>query len=482
MTSTLTRPPIVAVLGHVDHGKTTLLDAIRQTNVAGGEFGGITQHIGAYQVDVKTKNNVQKITFIDTPGHEAFSKMRSRGAQITDVVVLVVDGVKGVQPQTEESIAHIKKAGVPFIVAATKMDLPQANLDRVKKHLVKAGVGVEGLGGDTVVVPVSATQKKGLDNLLEMIILVVQLHGIKGDANDPLNAVVIESRLDNKRGPLATILVKAGILNIADDIYLEEEKIRVRAMFDENGKGVSQALPSKAVEVMGFKSAPPVGSILTRVKSKIKDSEVAEAVVLPPILFEEENKLKLILNTDTVGSMEAISGKLGKDIKVVETALGEIKESQVANAQSAKAIIIGFNVRVNKNARKIADLEGVLIKTYNIIYDLLEEVEEVARLVIEGTKDEISGSAKVIAQFSTSQGNIAGLIVVTGKITKGDQVKLMRGDKEIGQGRILTLRKGKEEVSKVVKDEECGAKLSSKLDFLIGDMILSIKDFDIKLK
>lgn len=473
----LSRPPIVAVLGHVDHGKTTLLDTIRNANVAKGESGGITQHIGAYQVEVDTKEGKRKITFIDTPGHEAFSKMRSRGAAVTDLVILVVSAVDGVQPQTEESLNHIKKAGVPFIVAATKMDLPEANIERVKKHLAKVDVLTEGYGGDVVVIGVSAVSKKGINELLEMILLVSEMKGLEGTQNDPFQAVIIESRLDNKRGVVATIIVKKGTLQKGEDIYLGQEKTRIRAMFDEYGKEVIKAYPSKPVSILGFKNVPPVGEVVTKEKT-VQNTPLFKK---PVSVQTEEKQLKIILKADTIGSLEAILGKLDNNIFVLEASLGEIGESEILRAESAQAFIIGFNVKVSKAARKLASDEKVHVKTYTIIYELLDEIYDVAEFIREGVKEIVLGQGKIIAKFQTSDGLIAGIAVLSGKLAKGDKIKLVRSDQEVGVGRITSLKQGKEDVSKIEQGKECGAKLSSNLDFQLTDMILSVKVPEIKL-
>lgn len=476
-TTVISRPPIVAVLGHVDHGKTTLLDTIRNANVAKGESGGITQHIGAYQVEVDTKEGKRKITFIDTPGHEAFSKMRSRGAAVTDLVILVISAVDGVQPQTEESLNHIKKAGVPFIVAATKMDLPEANIDRVKKHLAKVDVLTEGYGGEVVVVPVSAVSKKGINELLEMILLISEMKGLKGTENDPFNGVIIESRLDNRKGPLATIIVKKGFIQKGDDIYLRAEKTRIRAMFDEFGKEVLKALPSRPVILLGFKNVPPVGEVV----SKEKTVQNTPSFIKPTSVQTEEKQLKIIIKADTVGSLEAILGKLDQNIFVLEASLGEIGESEILRAQTAQAFVIGFNVKVAKAAKQLATQEKVHVKTYTIIYELLDEIYDVAEFIKEGEKEEILGEGRIIAKFSTSEGAIAGISIVSGKLSKGDKIKLVRGDQEIGTGKILNLKQGKKDISKIEQGKECGAKLSSNLDFQLTDVILSVKLKEIKL-
>lgn len=469
--STLSRPPVVAVLGHVDHGKTTLLDAIRKSSVAKGEFGGITQHIGAYQVEVDTREGKRKITFIDTPGHEAFSQMRSRGAAITDLVILVIDATKGVQPQTEESIEHIKKAKVPFIVAATKMDLPGANIERVKKHLSKIGILTEDYGGEIVVVPVSSVTNTGINQLLEMILLIAEMNGLKGDRNDPFLGVVIESELDRKKGPVGTVLVKQGTVKVGEDIFLGEKKERIRAMFDEYGRNLTEAGPARPVEILGFTFPPPVGGIVTKEKTSLKPFEIKRSTEADPNL----KQLTIILKTDAIGSLEAILGKLNKNIHVLEGGIGDIGESEIMRAQTSHAFVIGFQVKVSKSAKKLAEEDKVMLKTYTIIYDLLDELHDAADLLGEGIKEEILGRAKVLAIFSTSEGKIAGLSVISGKLVNGDKVKLMRNEIEIGTGKILNLKQAKNDVPKIDQGEEGGAKLSTNLDFIVGDMLISVK-------
>lgn len=473
----LTRPPVVAVLGHVDHGKTSLLDAIRKTNVVKKEFGGITQHIGAYQVEVETKEGKRKITFIDTPGHEAFSKMRSRGASVTDMVVLVVDATEGVKPQTEESLQHIKKAGVPFIVAATKMDLPDASVDRVKKHLAKIGLTTEGYGGDVVVVGTSSVKKSGIKELLEMILLILEMNGLPGTSKDPFTGVIIESKLDSKKGPSTTILVKKGILKEGEEIYLGDKKIRVKAMFDEYGKRVNEAPPSKPVEVLGFEVLAPVGAIITKEKTE----EALRQIKRTTPYLADKKQLPIILKTDTLGSLEAILSELDERIYVVEGTIGDIGQSEILRAASSNASIIGFNVKASQTAKTLAKEEKVLVKTYTIIYELLEELYDVAQFILEGEKEEILGQGKIITVFSTSAGKIAGIQVLSGKLAKGDKVKLVRDNKEIKMGRIVNLKQGKDDVSQVKEGSQCGAKLSSNLDFSVGDVLLSIKTVEILL-
>ena len=360
------RPPIVAVLGHVDHGKTTLLDSIRKTNVVAREHGGITQHIGAYQVDYKG----EKITFIDTPGHAAFSKMRSRGAQVTDLVVLVIAADDGIKPQTKESLAHIKQVNVPFLVAINKTDLPQASTDMVKSQLAENNVLVEDYGGDIVCVEVSAKQQKGIDDLLEMIILLSKMGDLKANPFGVFDGVVIDSKLDSQKGPLATVLVKNGTLEIGDKIFADDCMGSVKLMVDEFGKKANKAEPSKPIEVLGFKAVPSVGAKVEKKQRFNSDEKIINQKVELKTDDLEENKqsedgVKIILKTDTVGSLEAIKANLPKEVVIISAETGQINESDILLAQSTKADILGFNVKSSELVKKLSQTEKINIKTYN---------------------------------------------------------------------------------------------------------------------
>ncbi|HUD19479.1 MAG TPA: translation initiation factor IF-2 [Patescibacteria group bacterium] len=477
------RPPIVAVLGHVDHGKTSLLDAIRKENVAGGEFGGITQHIGAYQVAIEGR----LITFIDTPGHEAFAKMRSRGANVADIALLVVAADDSVKPQTKESIDQIKAAGVSMIVVVNKVDLPTANIDRVKQDLAKVGVQVEGFGGDVPIIGVSAKAGTGLKDLLELVSLMAQMKELKNEAAAPFEAVVIETRLDKGKGMVATILVKKGTLKYGMTIY-EGAKIvaKVRAMFDEYGKVVMSAGPSKPVEVLGFTTLPQVGALLTSLPIVIaaapqvkKDITAAPTNDLPdwlkPVNEQEKEKLNIILRGDTSGSLEAITASLGDRIRLIGSNVGDITEADVLMARGTKAFIVGFNVKCPPAVAKLAQTEKVIFRTYNIIYELLDEMTE----VVSGMKEVLSqerelGSGVIIAEFPYEKTRIAGTKVTTGRLARGDSVKIMRAEEEIGRAKIKSIRKGKEEVTKVEEGVQCGIQLDRTVAFQVNDGIISV--------
>lgn len=464
-----TRPPIVTIMGHVDHGKTTLLDAIRKTNVAEGENGGITQAIGAYQVGINTKEGIKKITFIDTPGHEAFIKMRSHGAKITDIVILVVAANDGVMPQTIESIQHIKKEKVPVIVAINKMDLTDARVDRVKKQLAKNGLSVEGYGGDIVTVEISAKTGKGIQDLLEMVILTAEMNEIKADPKGNLKLAIIESKLDKRRGPVATAIVLNGTLHVRDTIELSGIKSRIRALINDKGESIENAPPSTPVEIVGLEKVAEIGESVEEIKTEdnktIKEEE-----------NKTESKLNIILKTDVIGSLEAIELSLPKEVAIISKGTGDITESDVLLAKTNKAIIIGFNVKLYPQVETLAKTEKIRIKTYSIIYKLLDEIGEVIDILNNPEAlEEIMGRAKIIAKFMTSFGEIAGSKIIEGRMARGDQVRLYREEKEVGVGKIKSIRKLKDEVPKAELGTECGILFTTLLDFQIGDMIVSVR-------
>jgi translation initiation factor IF-2 len=490
------RPPIVAVLGHVDHGKTTLLDTIRKTHVAAREHGGITQHIGAYQINVKSqianrksKDQDQFITFIDTPGHEAFAKMRSRGAAVADIALLVVAANDSVMPQTKESIEMIKKAGASMIVVMNKIDLPVAMPDKVKSDLAKAGVQVEGFGGDIPVVPVSAKQGTGIKDLLDMIVLVAAMKELKSEPAAPLEAVVIETRMDKGKGMVATVIVKQGTMKFGAHLFEEDIQVaRVRAMFDEYGKSVPQAGPARPVEVLGFIKLPSVGSVLCDhiVTQTAQQIATKTPVITPysssnlpdwlkPVADQEKEKLIIVLKADTAGSLEAILASLDARVKVVEKGVGDIREADVLLARSTKAFIVGFNVNCPPTVAKLASTEKVIYRTYTIIYELLDELAE----VVSGMKEVLTaerelGTGLIIARFPYEKTQIAGTRITTGRIAKGDTVKIMRKEIEVGRARIKSVRRGKDEVTKAEKGIECGVLLDRTVAFELNDDIIAV--------
>ena len=487
MTQSLTRPPIVAVLGHVDHGKTTLLDTIRKSNVAGGEHGGITQHIGAYQIEISDKKQAtSKITFIDTPGHEAFAKMRSRGATVADIALLVVAADDSVKPQTKESIDQIKASGASMIVVVNKIDLPAANVDRVKQDLAKVGVQVEGFGGDVPVAQVSAKAGTGVGELLELILFVAQMGELKGEPVDPIEAGVIETRVDKGKGMGATVLVKKGTLVPGTPLYEGSNLVgKVRAMFDQQGESVAQAPPSTPVEVLGFTKLPAVGAVLgaqASIAAPVSQGSVAtkEPVStlpdwLKPVEEQAKETLKIVLKADTAGSLEAIRTALSERIKLVDSSVGDITDADILLAKSTNAFVVGFNVKCAASVVKLAQTEKVVFRIYTLIYELLDELAD----VVAGMKEIVTaerelGVGQVVAEFPYEKLRVAGTRVVSGRLARGDTVKIVRGEAEIGRAKIKSLRVRKDDVTKVETGGECGVLLDKKVDFAIQDAIIAI--------
>lgn len=486
-----TRPPIITILGHVDHGKTTLLDFIRKSSVAAKEHGGITQHIGAYQVEHDSK----LITFIDTPGHAAFEKMRSRGAKVADIAVLVVAVDDGIMPQTVEAIKHIQEAGggfatkVPMIVAVNKIDLPGINtkvqLEKIKKQLSDKGVKLEEYGGDVPLVSISAKTGEGVDKLLEVISLVAELHELKGDPSLPPAGVVIESSLDKFKGPIATLLIRNGTLKKGEQIVVGGIKGKVRGLFDFNGKVLDQAGPSTPVEVLGVESVPAVGATLGKESQPVAGQPLAEEVksLVDKLKAGDVKTLKVIIKADKQGSLEAIQASLEKfneEREVVDfifTGTGDIGEENIKLAATVGAIVIGFNVKVAPTAQKMAENEHVLIRTYNIIYELLEDIEDVVKTLLEvGQLEEVFGKANIIAEFPFGKGErIAGCRMVEGEIAKGHKIRVVREGELVGETKLKSLRKVKEEVNKVEKGNDCGMLFDPPVDFAIGDVVESFR-------
>jgi len=465
------RPPVVAVLGHVDHGKTSLLDRIRQTHVAERETGGITQSIGAYKIDFKGK----KITFIDTPGHAAFSKMRARGGQAADLVILVVAADDGVMPQTIESIEHIKAAKVPFLVAINKIDLPGADVEKVKKQLSDNGVLLESYGGEVVALPVSAKTGEGIDELLEMVLLLSQMGEVSGDPKGILQGIVIESKKE-KAGPVGTVVVKNGTLAVGDEILAGGVFAKVKGLMDEFNQRLTSVGPGEPAEVLGFSSPPPVGAKVVKVEAQTKQTPSELAFKLPQFSQEEKNKFKIILKADSTGSLEALSSNLSQDVLLVLAGVGDISDSDVLLAQTLGAKIFGFRVKVSSEVAKLAESEKIVIKTYKIIYQFLEDIEkEILATARESVQEEkILGKAEIIAQFQIDDLRIAGCRVTEGKLRLDDTVHLERGGKVVGESQVASLQQRAKSVKEAKNKDECGVLLSSTLDFKIGDVLISV--------
>lgn len=483
------RPPVVTLLGHVDHGKTTLLDRIRQSNLVADEYGGITQNIGAYQVTHQGK----AITFIDTPGHAAFTRMRARGAQVTDLVVLIVAANDGVKPQTREALSHIRAVAVPFLVAINKIDLPEANLERVKGQLAETGVVVESYGGETICVEVSAKTGANLQSLLDAILRLAESIDLIADPQGPLEAVVIETRMDKRQGPAATLLVRSGSLHLGDRMTLGGQPVRVRAMSDENRKPRSAAGPGSAVEVFGFTKPPQVGeslggklskpALLTQPpdlpKPKLTKKEIEEEDATKEgeeEKLEEKQTIKVIIKTDVSGTLEAITSNLSEEVEIVGKGIGEVTESDVLLAMATGATIYAFKTQVSKSAQKLAELEKVSIKTYNIVYELFEDLEKRVLKILEPTIDEETiGEAVVIAEFTVKGQRVAGCKVTSGAIAKSSPVHLNRGDSTVADATIRSLRRGEEDVAKVKVGTECGMTFKPTIDFHLGDSLVAYR-------
>ena len=489
------RPPVVTVMGHVDHGKTSLLDAIRKTNVAAGESGGITQHIGASVVALP---DGKKITFLDTPGHEAFTKMRARGANVTDIAVLVVAADDGVMPQTVEAINHAKAAKVPIIVAVNKCDLPTANPDRVKKQLQELGLAPESWGGETIAVDVSATTKKGLDTLLEMILLQAEIMELKASPKAAAKGNVIEAQVEPSMGPTATVLVRKGTLRVGAAVVCGPHWGKIRALINEKGQRVKEATPATPVKIVGLSGLPEAGAEFTVMKTEKEARELGEqrqleeraAIVAEPrhARFEdimgqieegEKKKLRIVFKADVQGSLEAINDALSKkksekvELEIIHGAVGSINENDVLLASASDAVLIGFRVKTESGVTDMAKREGVQIKLYSIIYELIEQVEEAMEGLLEPESKEVTvGHAEVRKVIALSKGPpVAGCVVVNGRITRSARVRVLRRKAVQYEGRIASLKHFQDDVKEVKAGSECGLRLDNFSSFQEGDII-----------
>ena len=487
------RPPVVVVMGHVDHGKTSLLDAIRKTNVIEGEAGGITQHIGAYKVQV----NGRDITFLDTPGHEAFTSMRARGAQITDIAILVVAANDGVMPQTIEAINHAKAANIPIVVAVNKIDLEGANVEKIKQELTEYGLVPEEWGGDTIFVPISAKMHKNIDTLLEMLLLVADMKELKANPKKQAKGAVIEARLDKSRGPVVTVLVQRGTLDIGDTVIVGSSIGRIRQMVNDKGQKVKKAGPSTPVEITGLTTVPTAGDtfyevkdektakqLIERRKRQERDAHLrANTKITLDNLFNVMNQanmkqLNLIVKADVQGSVEAVKQSLEKlsneeiRVKVIHSNVGSITESDVNLASVSNAIIIGFNVTIPPIPKSVAEKAGVEVKIYNIIYKAIEDVERAMKGMSEPVYEEkIIGTVEVRQTFKVSNvGTIAGCYVTEGKVTRNSMVRVKRDDSQIHEGKIISLKRFKDDVKEVAHGYECGIELEEFNDIQEGDI------------
>ncbi len=487
------RPPVVTIMGHVDHGKTRLLDAIRQTNVMDSEAGGITQHIGAYQVEI----NGKKVTFLDTPGHEAFTAMRARGAQVTDIAVLVVAADDGVMPQTLEAMNHAKAAGVPIIVAINKIDKPEANPEVVKQQLAANGLVVEDWGGDVIAVPVSAKEKLGIQDLLENILLLAEMEDLKANPDKPATGVVIEAEMDKTRGPLATVLVQNGTLKPGDILVVGTTMGKIKAMFNDKGKQIRKAEPATPVAILGLSEVPGVGDAFNAVADEnqaraiIQKRQIAQKTpesqglrldtVFKDISSGKVKELAIILKADVQGSVEPIRNSLEKlstgevQLKLIHSSVGKITEGDVMLALASNGLVIGFNTEVDTGARRLADAKGVDIRVYTIIYSLIDDVEKALKGMLEPVIIEvIEGRAEVRQIFSGGKGlKAAGCMVSEGKISRNLPVRVIRKGKVIADATIISLRRFKDDVKEVATGFECGIGLKDFNELQTGDILES---------
>ncbi|MBM2809405.1 MAG: infB [Chloroflexi bacterium] len=493
------RPPVVTVMGHVDHGKTSLLDAIRKTRVTAGEAGGITQHIGAYQVEV----NDQRVTFLDTPGHEAFTAMRARGASVTDIAILVIAADDGVMPQTREAANHAKAAGVPIIVALNKIDRPDANPDRIKQQLTELGMVVEDYGGDVVTVPVSARTGEGIDTLLEMVLFVAEMGNYKANPHRSGVGTVIEAKLDKARGPVATILVEKGTVHVGDVAIAGSYAGRIKALFNDKGKRIRQAEPSMPAEVLGLDGVPGAGDRFQVVADEKTARALAQATrrsaeaqaasgareasieaIMEGIRTGALKDLNLVLKADVRGSLEALSSSIqtlaeheqvSREIRtrIIHGDTGNVTESDVMLAAAAKGLVIAFNVRVEPGARKAAETQGVDIRSYNVIYHLTEDIEKLLSGMLEPEYHEvIQGEVEIRQVFKIGRTHAAaGCIVTSGTIPRNAQIRVFRGGVQLFQGRLESLRRFKDDVREVATGYECGISVEGFIDFKEGDVL-----------
>ena len=486
------RPPVVTIMGHVDHGKTKLLDAIRQTNVAATEAGEITQHIGAYQVDI----HGQKITFLDTPGHEAFTAMRAHGAQVTDIAILVVAADDGVMPQTIEAISHARAAGVPIVVALNKTDKPDANPQHVKQQLADHGVLIEEWGGDVVCVPVSAKKKEGIEDLLENLLIVAELEELKANPDRRAVGVVVEAKLDKTKGPLATVLVQTGTLRVGDPFTVGDTWGKVKAMFNDKGKHLRKAEPASPVEILGMDDVPLAGDTLSvtsserdaRTMSQKRQQEKRSVMtsarplslsgLSSQIREGGVKELNVILKTDVQGSIEPIKTSLEQlnteevQVHILHADSGSITESDVLLALASSGIILGFNTRIEPGAAQLAESEGIDIRSYEVIYNLVDDVEKAMKGMLEPVYvDEIEGHAEVRAVFSARGGQVAGVYVNDGRVTRGALARVIRQGETIFESRVSSLKRFKDDAKEVTSGYECGVGIEGYSNFEVGDTI-----------
>lgn len=470
------RPPIVAVMGHIDHGKTTLLDKIRSANIAKKEAGGITQHISSYQTKVTLKNGKSGlVTFIDTPGHAAFNNMRIRGAHVTDLVVLVISAVDGVMTQTKECIAEIQKSDLPVIIAMNKIDLEGSSPEKIKGQLVEAGLTPEEYGGQVPLVPVSAKTGQGIDELLDLILLHAEIMELKNESDSPLEAFVVESKLDKSRGPVASVIIKKGTLKLGDTIYARDIFCKVKALIDSEGKNITSAGPSTPVEILGFESTPEVGCIITPIKEEVvaKVNPDVKPGFVPAV---DIARLPIVIKADVEGTLEALKNSFSDDVQVIYAGVGAVTDHDIFVAEAAKAQIFAFNVPVPRFIKNLADDQKVTIIESKIIYEIIENIQSQVLKMLDPTIEEtILGEGKIIAEFKIEKVRIAGIQIYKGELTKGDSIHLKRDGKIIKDTKIEGIRQGKNIVEKIKSGTDCGMTFKPYVDFKLNDVIISYK-------
>ncbi len=477
--ATSTRPPVITIMGHVDHGKTTLLDHLRQSRVTAGEAGGITQHIGAYQIE----HDGQKMTFIDTPGHAAFNKMRERGAEITDIVILVVAADDGVQPQTKESIDYIKQSGATPIVAINKIDLDTARPEVAKSELAEAEFLIQEYGGEIESVEISAETGENVEQLLETISVMAELLELEADVDAPLEAVVIESTKDQFRGPIATVIVQQGSLEVRQNLYTTETNGRVKSLTDDHGEQMKTAGPGDPVEIMGLNEVPPVGSVIRDADAKYETELTTEEEVETnddpfadldiAAAFGEKEILPIMLRADVKGTLEALQENLEhENVEIVDAAVGAVSDRDLEVAETTGAVIIAFHTDVPNRVKRNAKQQGIIIREYDVIYELIEELEEDVEKMIDPTYgQEVVGVAEILEIFDLSGTLVAGSRVKTGEISKTDKINLRRDGEIIATPRLSSLQRGQEKVDRVTAKSEFGATFRGRVDFQVGDVI-----------
>lgn len=468
-TKTNFRPPIVAVMGHIDHGKTSILDRIRKASVAAREAGGITQHISSYQTDIKLKNGKSgKITFLDTPGHAAFAAMRVRGANVTDIVVLVISAVDGVMTQTKEIITELKKSDLPVIIAMNKMDVDGASPEKVKGQLVENDLTPEDYGGQVPVIPVSAKTGTGIENLLESILLHAEIMELKSEPTSPLEATIIESKLDKAKGPLAVAIVKQGTLKVGDTIFAQDIPCKVKALVGSEKQSLKEAGPSTPVEILGFEKVPAVGALIT--DHPVAPEKIADKTQDNPDLV----RLNVVLKADVAGTMEALKNSFSDDVRIISASVGPVTDNDIFMAASSRAKIYAFNVPVPKFIKNLAANQKVSLVESKIIYEIIEDIQnQVLKMMDPTIEDTILGEGKIIAEFKIDKVRIAGIRVTKGEISKGDQIHLKRDDEIIKNTKVEGIHQAKNIIDKIKAGSECGMTFKPYVDFKLNDVIIA---------